>query len=161
MGLGTEGSGRRVRCARRCFVDEIGVGTTGVGRVVDSDDMTSSAKSSKPGTEWITLVVVTGCGLCLTAGRGKDRIVRDEHGGNENVPDVHDASGGNGSGGAACGSAGPSGVARGGESLEEFPEEDVDFGIADDDEPDEEEAPDDELCVALARAQANLGGAGV
>lgn len=175
MGLGTEGSVLRVCFARRRFVD-VGVGGVGAvvrGIVVDSDAMTSSAKSSNPGRELMTRVVVTGCGLCLRGGMGKDRIVRDEHGGKENVPDVHDASGGASAGVAgvtcvACDSAATAGFARVEESSVDFPEEDVVAGIADDDEPpddddddEEEDALDDELCRALVRAQANLGGAGV
>lgn len=167
MGLGIDGSGRGVRFARRRLDDDVDVDAGVVGRgIALSEDMTSSAKSSNPGRELITLIVVTGCGLCFSGGMGKDRIVRDEHGGKENVPDVHDASGGDASGGGAafCSAATTSGFAGVAESSVDFPDEDVDAGIAEDDEPeddDEAASDDDEVCEALALAQANRLGAGV
>lgn len=169
IGLGMEGSGRGVCFARRRLDEDVDVdGVVGRGIVALSEDMSSSAKSSNPGTELITRVVVTGCGLCFSGGMGNDRIVRDEQGGKENVPDVHDASGGDdsgGGGGAACGSAATTpGFAGVAESSVDFPDEDVDAGIAEDDEPeddDEAASDEDEVCEALALVQANRLGAGV
>lgn len=68
-------------------------------------------------------------GLRTRDGTGKDRIVREEQGGNANVPRDHRVVGS-----AARGSAG-----SGGEDTEELPEEDEDAGITVDDDPSDEE----------------------
>jgi len=145
VGLGSEGADLWLRrLERRLLVpaavegalDADGVSLVTVTRgIARSDEMTSSAKSSKPGSELIIRLVGTagtGTGFCV--GTGNERIVRDEQGGKENVPVAQDDDGGDGV------------IGFGTDLRDELPEEDVEAGRTDD----EDESPDDEPLGGLA-----------
>ncbi|KAG8678080.1 hypothetical protein FRC09_020137 [Ceratobasidium sp. 395] len=155
-GLGSVGEGRWL-LKRNRRVLSLGAGgdevTVRWGTLVP-DAMTSSAKASNPGMGLIRrLVVALVLGVDFCDGRGSERSVRDEHGGNENVPDVHDVVGDT------------AWIAGEGIGLfddlvdsdfpDDLPEDDVDAGITDDEDVVELDSLEQEPLLGLEWSSAD------